>query len=53
MHISKIELENIKSHHDSAFEFSHGSTAITGENGAGKTTLIEAVAWTLFDVLDY
>jgi exonuclease SbcC len=24
-----------------------------GENGAGKTTIIEAVAWALFDLLDY
>lgn len=53
MHISKVELENIKSHIDSKFEFSRGSTAITGANGAGKTTIIEAIAWTLFDVLDY
>src|SRR5215217_264254 len=53
MHITRIELENIKSHVDAAFEFERGTTAITGENGAGKTTLIEAVAWTLFDVLDY
>ena len=53
MHISKVELENIKSHVDSKFEFSRGTTAITGRNGAGKTTIIEAVAWTLFDVLDY
>jgi exonuclease SbcC len=53
MHISKVELENIKSHIDSKFEFSRGTIAITGKNGAGKTTLIEAIAWTLFDVLDY
>ena len=53
MHITRIELENIKSHVEAAFEFERGTTAITGENGAGKTTLIEAVAWTLFDVLDY
>ncbi len=53
MFITRIELENIKSHAASAFDFAHGTTAITGENGAGKTTLIEAVAWTLFDVLDY
>ena len=38
MHISKIELENIKSHVSSTFEFTRGTTAITGENGAGKTT---------------
>jgi exonuclease SbcC len=53
MHISKVELENIKSHVDSKFEFSRGTTAITGANGAGKTTIIEAIAWALFDVLDY
>ncbi|MGI8642444.1 MAG: hypothetical protein ACR2MG_21145 [Pyrinomonadaceae bacterium] len=53
MHITKIELEDIKSHRDATFEFQRGTTAITGENGAGKTTLIEAVAWTLFDLLDY
>src|SRR5688572_713420 len=53
MHITRIELENIKSHVASAFDFERGTTAITGENGAGKTTLIEAVAWTLFDLLDY
>ena len=53
MHISKIELENIKSHAAATFEFEKGTTAITGENGAGKTTIIEAIAWTLFDLLDY
>ena len=53
MHITKIELEDIKSHADSKFEFERGTTAIMGENGSGKTTLIEAVAWTLFDLLDY
>ena len=53
MHISKIELENIKSHVSSTFEFSRGTTAITGENGAGKTTIIEGIAWTLFDLLEY
>ena len=53
MHISKIELENIKSHAAATYEFTRGTTAITGENGAGKTTIIEAVAWTLFDLLEY
>jgi exonuclease SbcC len=53
MHITKVELENIKSHAEATFEFERGTTAITGENGAGKTTIIEAVAWTLFDLLDY
>jgi len=53
MHISKIELENIKSHAAAKYEFTRGTTAITGENGAGKTTIIEAVAWVLFDLLEY
>jgi exonuclease SbcC len=53
MHITKIELEDIKSHTHFTREFERGTTAITGENGAGKTTIIEAVAWTLFDLLDY
>ncbi len=53
MHITKLELENIKSYEHAVFEFERGTTAIMGENGAGKTTLIEAVAWTLFDLLDY
>ena len=53
MHISKIELENIKSHISSIYKFARGTTAITGENGAGKTSIIEAIAWTLFDLLEY
>lgn len=53
MHITKIELEDIKSHANASFEFERGTTAITGENGAGKTSIIEAVAWALFDLLDY
>src|SRR5687768_17540242 len=53
MHITRIELENIKSHAAASFDFTKGTTAITGANGSGKTTLIEAVAWTLFDLLDY
>lgn len=53
MHISRLELENIKSHSLSTFDFAKGTTAITGENGAGKTTIIEAIAWALFDFIDY
>lgn len=51
--ITSIELEDIKSHAAAKFEFREGTTAIIGENGAGKTTLIEAIAWTMFDLLDY
>lgn len=53
MHITRIELEDIKSHENFSCDFQPGTTAITGENGAGKTTIIEAIAWTLFDLLDY
>ncbi len=53
MHITRVELEDIKSHVGSTFEFERGTTAIVGENGVGKTTIIEAVGWTLFDLLDY
>src|SRR5215213_6485265 len=53
MHITRVELEHIKSHAQATFEFQRGTTAINGENGAGKTTIIEAIAWTLFDLLDY
>jgi exonuclease SbcC len=53
MHVTRVELENIKSHVHSDFTFERGTTAITGENGAGKTTILEAIAWALFDTLDY
>ena len=53
MHISRIEIENIKSHTSSSFELTRGTTAITGPNGAGKSTIVEAVAWVLFDLLEY
>ncbi len=53
MHVTRVELVNIKSHIQSEFHFERGTTAITGENGAGKTTILEAIAWSLFDTLDY
>jgi DNA repair protein SbcC/Rad50 len=53
MHVTRVELENIKSYDRADFNFERGITAITGENGAGKTTILEAIAWTLFDMLDY
>ncbi|HEU4596726.1 MAG TPA: SMC family ATPase [Pyrinomonadaceae bacterium] len=53
MHVTRVELENIKSYESRSFDFERGTTAIVGPNGAGKTTLLEAIAWTLFDVLDY
>src|SRR5688572_63676 len=53
MHVTRVELENIKSFERGSFAFERGTTAIVGPNGAGKTTILEAIAWTLFDVLDY
>ena len=57
MHVTRVELENIKSYGEGArrgvFSFERGTTAIVGPNGAGKSTILEAVAWALFDVLDY
>jgi len=53
MHVTRVELENIKSYTTADFHFERGTTAITGENGAGKTTILEAIAWALFDSLEY
>ena len=53
MHVTRVELEHIKSYERGAFAFERGTTAIVGPNGAGKTTILEAIAWALFDVLDY
>ncbi|HEX3560419.1 MAG TPA: SMC family ATPase [Pyrinomonadaceae bacterium] len=57
MHVTRVELENIKSYGEGErrgdFHFERGTTAIVGPNGAGKTTILEAIAWALFDVLDY
>jgi DNA repair protein SbcC/Rad50 len=53
MHVTRVELDNIKSYEREAFDFQRGTTAIVGPNGAGKTTILEAIAWALFDVLDY
>ncbi|HYE66053.1 MAG TPA: AAA family ATPase, partial [Pyrinomonadaceae bacterium] len=53
MHVTRVELENIKSYEHEVFTFGRGITAITGENGAGKTTILEAIAWALFDTLEY
>ncbi|MFL6255948.1 MAG: AAA family ATPase [Pyrinomonadaceae bacterium] len=53
MHVTRVELEQVKSYERGAFAFERGTTAIVGPNGAGKTTILEAIAWALFDVLDY
>ncbi len=53
MHVTRVELENIKSYERAEFVFAPGTTAIVGPNGAGKTTILEAIAWALFVVLGY
>ncbi len=53
MLIIKVELRNIKNHAEAEFSFQPGVIAICGPNGAGKTTILEAIAWALFDHLDY
>ncbi|MEJ7618550.1 MAG: SMC family ATPase [Pyrinomonadaceae bacterium] len=53
MHVTRVELENIKSYTSAEFSFERGTTAIVGPNGAGKTTILEAIAWSLFDQLEY
>lgn len=53
MLIKRVEIRNIKNHEERDFSFNAGVTVICGPNGAGKTTIIEAIAWVLFDHLDY
>ena len=53
MHVTRVELDNIKAYEREAFDFQRGTIAIVGPNGAGKTTILEAIAWALFDTLDY
>jgi exonuclease SbcC len=53
MHITRVELENIKNYEAGVFDLEPGVTAICGPNGSGKTTILEAVAWALFDHIPY
>ena len=53
LQITRVELKNIKNHAEAEWVFSPGVIAICGPNGSGKTTIIEAIAWALFDHLDY
>jgi exonuclease SbcC len=53
LHITRVELKNIKRHAEEAFSFQPGVIAICGPNGSGKSTILEAIAWALFDQLDY
>ena len=53
LRITKVELKNIKNHAEGEWAFQPGVIAICGPNGAGKTTILEAIAWALFDHLEY
>ena len=53
MLITEVKIENIKNHAQAEYRFEPGVTAICGPNGSGKTSIIEAIAWVLFDHLDY
>jgi exonuclease SbcC len=53
LQITRVELKNIKNHAEGEWRFQPGVIAICGPNGAGKTTILEAIAWALFDHLDY
>ena len=53
MHITRVELTNIKSYIHATVDLRKGVTAIRGHNGAGKSTLLEAIGWALFDYLPY
>ena len=44
MHITRLELDSIKSYERADFTFERGTTAIVGPNGSGKTTILEAIA---------
>jgi exonuclease SbcC len=35
------------------YTFQPGVISICGPNGSGKTTILEAIAWALFDHLEY
>lgn len=41
--ITKLSIQNIRSHESFTTEFSPHTTVITGKNGSGKTSLIEAI----------
>src|SRR4028119_1744041 len=44
MHVTRVELDNIKSYERADFSFEPGTTAIAGPNGAGTTTTPGATA---------
>lgn len=47
MKISKLRVQNFRSHSDFLLEIGQKSTLISGENGSGKTSLLEAMFFAL------
>ncbi|MCL4376482.1 AAA family ATPase [Candidatus Parvarchaeota archaeon] len=48
MIISKIKLENIRSHHKTEIPFEEGINVITGNTGSGKSSILMSVEYALF-----
>lgn len=46
--ITKVELENWKSHHETTLEFSEGVNALIGTMGSGKSSVLEAITFGLY-----
>ena len=47
MKISKLRVQNFRSHSDFLLEIGEKSTLISGKNGSGKTSLLEAIYFAL------
>ena len=50
MIISKIKLENIRSHRKTEIAFSEGINVITGNTGSGKSSILMSVEYSLFGI---
>lgn len=46
--ISRVYLQNWKSHHETELTFSEGVNALVGEMGSGKSSVVEAIIFALY-----
>ncbi|MFB6294134.1 MAG: AAA family ATPase, partial [Candidatus Nanohaloarchaea archaeon] len=46
--ITRVYLENWKSHHETELEFSSGVNVLIGEMGAGKSSVLDAICFALY-----